>query len=119
VGDALAAISYLGVAYAAAAIVVVVSVIMRERSDDDRRLVILGLRRGPALTLAVAQFVPVIAAGALTGALVAVAAYATVRPAFGTEDVELGLPLAPALALVLLPLTGAVTAVLGSLRRVV
>jgi hypothetical protein len=118
VGDALAAISYLGVAYAAAAIVVVVTVIMRERSDDDRRLAALGLRRGPALTLVLGQFVPVILAGALTGTLVAVVAYATVRPAFDSDGVSLGLPLAPALAVVALPLAGAVTALLTFRRRI-
>jgi hypothetical protein len=116
VGDALAAISYLGVAYAAAAIVVVVTVIVRERSDDDRRLATLGLRRGPALLLGLAQFVPVILAGALAGALAALVAYAAVRPAFDADAGALGAPLAPTLALVALPLAGAL-AVVVTLRR--
>ena len=118
VGEAVAAISYLGLAYAAAAIVVVVAVIMRERHDDDRRLATLGLRRGPALALALGQFVPVILAGAMAGTLAAAVAYATVRPAFADEAVALGLPLAPALALVALPLAGAATVVLTFRRRV-
>ena len=116
VGDALAAISYLGVAYAAAAIVVVVTVIVRERSGDDRRLAALGLRRRPALLLGLAQFVPVILAGAVAGAIAATVAYAAVRPAFDAEADGLGVPLAPALALVTLPLAGAL-AVVVTLRR--
>jgi hypothetical protein len=117
VGDALAAISYLGLAYAGAAIVVVVAVIMRERSDDDRRLASLGLRRGQALALALAQFVPVILAGALAGALVAGLAYVTVRPAFDPDAVALGVPLAPLVAVVALPLVGALAVVLTFRRR--
>jgi ABC-type lipoprotein release transport system permease subunit len=117
VGDALAAISFLGLAYAAAAIVVVVIVIVRERSDDDGRLAALGLRRKPALLLGLAQFVPVIAAGAVAGALAAVLAFAAVRPAYGAADaIALGIPLAPALALAALPLAGAL-AVVVTLRR--
>ncbi len=115
VGDALSAIAYLGVAYAAAAIVATVTVIVRERSEHDRRLAALGLRRGPALLLGLAQFVPVILGGALAGVLAAALAYAAVRPAFGTE-LALGAPLAPALALVALPLAGAL-AVVVTLRR--
>jgi len=117
VGDALTAVSYVGVAYAAAAIVVVVTVIVRGRSDDDRRLAALGLRRGHAVQLALAQFVPVIVAGALAGALAAVVAYAAVRPAFGAGGVGVGLPLAPALALVGLPLAGAFAVLLAVRRR--
>ena len=116
VGDALAAISYLGVAYAAAAIVVVVIVIVRDRSDDDRRLATLGFRRGPALLLGLGQFVPVILAGALAGVLAALVAYAAVRPAFDTDAGALGAPLAPMLVLVALPLVGAL-AVVFTLRR--
>ena len=117
VGDTLAAISYLSVAYAAAAIVVVVVVLARERSEEDGRLAALGLRRRPALTLGLAQFVPPIAAGALAGALAAGLAFAAVRPAFEAADaVALGAPLAVALALAALPLAGA-AAVVVSHRR--
>jgi hypothetical protein len=117
VGDTLAAISYLSVAYAAAAIVVVVVVLVRERSEEDGRLAALGLRRRPALTLGLAQFVPPIAAGALAGALAAGLAFAAVRPAFEAADaIALGAPLAVALALTALPLAGA-AAVVVSHRR--
>jgi len=117
VGDTLAAISYLSVAYAAAAIVVVVVVLVRERAEEDGRLAALGLRRRPALTLGLAQFVPPIAAGALAGALAAGLAFAAVRPAFEAADaVALGAPLAVALALTALPLAGA-AAVVVSHRR--
>ncbi|HWN22303.1 MAG TPA: hypothetical protein VNP93_10050 [Gaiellaceae bacterium] len=117
VGDTLAAISYLSVAYAAAAIVVVVVVLVRERSEEDGRLAALGLRRRPALTLGLAQFVPPIAAGAMAGALAAALAFAAVRPAFEAADaIALGAPLAVALALTALPLAGA-AAVVVSHRR--
>ena len=117
VGDTLAAISYLSVAYAAAAIVVVVVVLVRERSEEDGRLAALGLRRRPALTLGLAQFVPPIAVGALAGALAAGLAFAAVRPAFDAADaVALGAPLAVALALFALPVAGA-AAVVVSHRR--
>ncbi len=117
VGDTLAAISYLSVAYAAAAIVVVVVVLVRERSEEDGRLAALGLRRRPALTLGLAQFVPPIAAGALAGALAAALAFAAVRPAFEAADaVALGTPLAVALALTLLPLVGAAAVVISHRR---
>jgi putative ABC transport system permease protein len=117
VGDTLAAISYLSVAYAAAAIVVVVVVLVRERSEEDGRLAALGLRRRPALTLGLAQFVPPIAAGAVAGSLAAGLAFAAVRPAFEAADaVALGAPLAVALALFALPVAGA-AAVVVSHRR--
>lgn len=114
VGGTLTAISYLSVAYAAAAIVVVVVVLVRERSEEDGRLAALGLRRRPALTLGLAQFVPPISAGALAGALAAVLAFAAVRPAFEAADaIALGAPLAVALALTALPLAGAAAVVLS------
>ena len=117
VADTLAAISYLSVAYAAAAIVVVVVVLVRERSEEDGRLAALGLQRGPALTLGLAQIVPPIVGGALAGALAAGLAFAAVRPAFDAADaIALGAPLAVALALTALPLAGA-TAVVLSHRR--
>ncbi len=117
VGETLAAISYLSVAYAAAAIVVVVVVLVRERSEEDGRLLALGLRRRPALTLGLTQFVPPIAAGALAGALAAGLAFAAVRPAFDAADrVSLGAPFAVALAFLALPLAGA-AAVVVSHRR--
>jgi len=114
VGDTLAAISYLSVAYAAAAIVVVVVVLVRERSEEDERLAALGLRRRPALTLGLAQFVPPIVVGALGGALAAALAFAAVRPAFDAADaISLGAPLAVALALTALPLAGAAAVVVS------
>lgn len=116
VGDALAAISYFSVVYAAAAIVIVVVVLVRERAEEDGRLAALGLRCRSALALGLTQFVPPIAGGALTGALAAALAFAAVRPAFDAADaIALEAPFAVALALTTLPLAGAV--VVGLSRR--
>ena len=58
----------------------------------------------------------IVVAGALAGALAALVAYAAVRPAFDADAGALEAPLAPTLALVALPLAGAL-AVVVTLRR--